>query len=248
MNRGDPASSDALVPVPLRTPASPASSLLSDDTRSRILAVATTAFAERGIENVTLRELTALAGANVAAINYHFGSKEGLTEAIFEELAPRLNAVRMRELAQILDTAARAGARPAVADIVASFARPYFAPEHAQDGGLLAQLVLKHRLAPSAMTQRVIARHFDPMAQQYIRAFAMACPDVAPVEFAWRYMFMAGAVVLAATDRRQSNRITTLSEGRLHPADGDALLAALTRFVEGGLRHPEPAASAGPAP
>ncbi|RYF51861.1 MAG: TetR/AcrR family transcriptional regulator, partial [Comamonadaceae bacterium] len=177
-----------LLTVPNRTLPVPSSSSLSDDTRSRILVVATAAFAERGIEGVTLRELTGLAGANVAAINYHFGSKEGLTEAIFDELAPRLNTLRGQELAQILDAAAQRGERPAVADIVASFARPYFAPEHAQDGGLLAQLVLKHRLAPSQMTQRVISRHFDPMAHQYIHAFTVACPDIEPTEFAWRYM------------------------------------------------------------
>lgn len=220
---------------------SPTSPPLPDDTRGRILAVATAAFAARGIENVSMRELTAMAGANVAAVNYHFGSKEGLAEAIFDALAPRLNAMRLRELDGLLQRAAERQLPPDVADIVASFARPYFDPAHAQEGGLLAQLVLKHRLAPTAMTQRIIARHFDPLAREYIRAFALACPDVAADEWPWRYMFMAGAVVLAATDGHKTNRIASLTEGRLDGADPTALLAALSRFVEGGMRYAAPA-------
>lgn len=213
---------------------------LPDDTRSRILAVATSAFAARGIENVSMRELTAMAGANVAAVNYHFGSKEGLAGAIFDDLAPRLNAMRLRELDRVLQQAAERQVRPEVADIVASFARPYFDSAYAQEGGLLAQLVLKHRLAPTAMTQRIIARHFDPFARKYIRAFALACPDVAADEWPWRYMFMAGAVILAATDCRKGNRIVSLTDGRRDAADPSALLAALSRFVEGGMRGTAP--------
>lgn len=208
-----------------------------DGTRSRILAVATSAFAARGIENVSMRELTAMAGANLAAVNYHFGSKEGLAEAIFDELAPRLNEMRLQELDNVLRRAAECHVLPEVADIVASFARPYLDAKHRQEGGLLAQMVLKHRLAPTPMTQRIVSRHFDPLAREYIRAFSIACPDVDPDELPWRYMFMAGAVVLAATDRNKGNRIVALSDGRVDAADPSALLAALTRFVEGGMRY-----------
>ncbi|WP_431777769.1 TetR/AcrR family transcriptional regulator [Ottowia caeni] len=208
----------------------------AEDTRTRILAVATKAFAEMGIENVSMRELTKLAGANVAAINYHFGSKEGLAEAIFEEMAPRLNNMRLRELEEVLQEAAAQSKRPSVSAIVDSFTRPYLDPAFSQEGRLLAQLVLKHRLSPSPMTQRIISRHFDPMARQYMRAFALACPDVDPDKFAWRYMFMTGAVVLAATDQNKGNRITALSEGRLDATQPDALAKELREFVEGGLR------------
>ena len=208
-----------------------------EDTRTRILAVATKAFAELGIENVSMRELTSIAGANVAAINYHFGSKEGLAEAIFEEIAPRLNSMRLRELEEVLNRAQAQGVRPSVSAIIKSFSRPYIDPAFSLEGGLLAQLVLKHRLSPSLMTQRIISRHFDPMARMYMRAFALAYPGVDPDKFAWRYMFMAGAVVLAATDRNKINRITTLSDGRLDATQPDALTRALGEFLEGGLGY-----------
>jgi len=51
-------------------------------TRQRILVVAERLFAERGIGFVSVRDITTEARANTAAINYHFGSKDGLLEAI----------------------------------------------------------------------------------------------------------------------------------------------------------------------
>lgn len=209
-----------------------------DDTRSRILEVATKVFAERGMEAVSMRELTALAGVNVAAVNYHFGSKDGLAEAVFEELAPRLNGARLAELAEVLRRAEAAGRRPDLADIVRTFIRPYMAERLADGGVLLAQLLLKHRMAPTPMTHRIITRHFDKLALSYIHAFSLACPDVDRDEFCWRYMFMAGAAILSATDRNKVNRVSTLSEGRIDGADPHAAMEALTRFLVGALGLP----------
>jgi AcrR family transcriptional regulator len=214
----------------------PPSTVPGDGTRTRILAVSAQTFAERGVENVSLREITRLASVNVAAINYHFGSKEGLAEAIFDELAPRVNAARLEELESILAKAEAESRPPDVADIVRSFMRPYLSDPPAEGGVLLAQLVFKHRLAPTATTHGIIARHFDPMAQRYIRAFALACPGVDADELSWRYIFMAGAVLLTATERTKSNRMASLTAGRVNGADQGAATEALTRFLVGAIR------------
>jgi AcrR family transcriptional regulator len=208
-----------------------------DGTRSRILAVSARTFAERGLENVSLREITRLASVNVAAINYHFGSKEGLAEAIFDELAPRVNEARLAELDAVLRKADAEGARPDLAAIVQSFMRPYVSDPPSEGGLLLAQLVFKHRLAPTPATHRIIARHFDPMAQRYIRAMALACPGIDADELSWRYIFMAGAVLLTATERSKSNRMASLTSGRVDGADPAAAIDALTRFLVGALGY-----------
>ena len=54
----------------------------SADTRQRLIDSAATLFAERGFENVTVREICKESNANVAAINYHFGDKAGLYRAV----------------------------------------------------------------------------------------------------------------------------------------------------------------------
>ncbi|HEX5482857.1 MAG TPA: CerR family C-terminal domain-containing protein [Terriglobia bacterium] len=58
------------------------SSTNDHETRQRLLAVAARLFAERGFKNVTIREICTEAGANVAAVNYHFRDKMGLYETI----------------------------------------------------------------------------------------------------------------------------------------------------------------------
>jgi AcrR family transcriptional regulator len=50
----------------------------SEQTRSRLLEAARVVFSEHGFQGATVREICRRAEANVAAVNYHFGSKEGL--------------------------------------------------------------------------------------------------------------------------------------------------------------------------
>jgi TetR/AcrR family transcriptional regulator, regulator of cefoperazone and chloramphenicol sensitivity len=53
-------------------------------TKERLIGAATRVFAERGFNDTTVREISALAGANLAAVNYHFGSKDKLYAAVLE--------------------------------------------------------------------------------------------------------------------------------------------------------------------
>ena len=67
-------------------------------TRERVLRSAETLFAERGFEIVSLRDITGAADANVAAVNYHFGSKEKLIDAVIERHVVPINEERMELL------------------------------------------------------------------------------------------------------------------------------------------------------
>jgi AcrR family transcriptional regulator len=68
--------------IAVAAPRSPKTNPASADTRQRLVAAAATLFAERGFENVTVREICKISNANVAAINYHFGDKAGLYRAV----------------------------------------------------------------------------------------------------------------------------------------------------------------------
>ena len=69
------------------------------DTRERMIEVAERLFAERGINGVSLREVGAAAGQrNTAAARYHFGTKQGLVDAIFEHRMTPINARRVAML------------------------------------------------------------------------------------------------------------------------------------------------------
>src|SRR5690606_7728768 len=146
--------------------------------KSRIMAAAVELFASKGVDKVSLRELTAQANVNIAAVNYHFGSKESLVEAVFEALAREVNGARLAELERLLAAAAASGAAPELEEIVRIFMHPYVDPASRQKGGLLAQMILKNRLNSTPMLTRVVREHFDPMARRFIEAIRLACPQV----------------------------------------------------------------------
>ena len=207
----------------------------SDATRQRVLRAAEQLFGAKGVENVSLREMTTLAGVNLAAVNYHFGSKDALAEAVFEALSARVNTSRLANLQAVLEAADQQQKRPEISDILLTFLRPYLDPQVEGEGALLAQLILKHRLAPSEMTRRIVAKYFDPMAREYVDAYQLALPQIPREEFYWRYMFVAGAVLLAATDQERVNRVSSISHGAVDGANALSTVDALVRFLAGGM-------------
>lgn len=208
---------------------------IDHDTAGRVLSAAESLFATKGLEKSSLRELTARAGVNLAAVNYHFGSKEGLAEAVFERLAGRINDRRLADLEACLAQARSEQRLPRLDDILSIFIQPYLEPDEQSGGLLLARFILQHRLQPSPLTKRIIRKHFDPLARRCVEALALACPDVDPLEFYWRYIFMIGAVVLTVTDSSNDNRVRGLSKGKFDARNRDELRRALMRFLHGGM-------------
>lgn len=207
-------------------------------TRDKIIGSALALYAEKGIDGVPVRTLTGHAGVNVAAIHYHFGGVEALAEAVFDELSARVNKRRTLALKEITSAAQAAGRLPEAEEIVKAFVAPYVGDGAETEGQLLAQLILKHRLSPSPMTERVIKKHFDPMAKQFVAALHSAVPEV-PLNLMYlRYMLMVSTVVLFLTDRGRPNRLQRLSGAKAGAADMRAVASALVDFVVGGIRSP----------
>lgn len=86
------------------------------DTKTRILKAAEELITREGAAKASLRRITDLAGVNIAAINYHFGSKNALVSAIIERLLSPLVEETLEKLQRLVDESP--GGRPAVADVV----------------------------------------------------------------------------------------------------------------------------------
>lgn len=227
------------MPSPRRSTAPRPESLARDTaTKMRVIDSAIELFAEHGIDAVPVRLLTSHAGVNIAAINYHFGNKDALAETVFGELSSRVNARRVAALEALLGGAAAKRRKPKTTDILAVFIDAYIGPDAGTEGRLLAHLILKHRVAPSAMTHRVIRKHFDPMAKMFVNALRAAVPSISEKEMFWRYTFMVSAVVLSLSDRGKNNRLLRISGGAADASDIEEMRAALLRFLTGGIETP----------
>ena len=205
------------------------------DTIGRMFAAAEVLFAEKGQDKVSLRELTKLAGVNVAAVSYHFGSKEGLAKALFERLSVKINKERIVELERYLEDTRRKGERADIRSLIAIFLDPYVGPGNERQGMLLARMMMQHRIFPSAQANKLIQKYFDPWAKRFIEALILACPNVDPNEMYWRYLFMTNAVTMTLTDRSKSSRIARLSAGEVDTTNVHELRRALLHFLAGAL-------------
>src|SRR4051812_1421835 len=90
------------------------------ETRTRILDAAEELFMLHGFEGTSMRLLTGKAGVNLAAVNYHFGSKDALIEAVFRRRLDPMNVARIAEL----DKLEAATAAPTPEAIIRAFITP----------------------------------------------------------------------------------------------------------------------------
>ncbi|HEX6929467.1 MAG TPA: TetR/AcrR family transcriptional regulator [Gammaproteobacteria bacterium] len=168
-------------------------------TRDRILATAERLFAEAGIGATSLRAITAAAGVNLAAVNYHFGSKDALVEAVYRRHLEPLNRARLDKLEQ-LETAANGRALD-VETVVRAFVEPLVEQARTGDSGAVLTRLLAQSLHEAAgYVERFYARENDAVLQHYRDAMQRAIPVLSPDEICWRLNFMLGTLHNAFLD------------------------------------------------
>ncbi len=204
---------------------------MSADTKTRILDTAEVLFAERGYSATSLRDITAEAGVNLAAVNYHFGSKEALLAAVFERRVVPVNNERLR----LLDLVeAEAGKGPLDAEpVVRSFLVPAF--QTGAESGLrepkFMQLVGRMHSETNEQFRKTFFSLFAEVAQRFTAALARALPEVAPEEVTWRLHFLIGSLAHTMVWGQ-------CCDGVMAPPaqEHDDLLEALARFAVAGMR------------
>ena len=206
------------------------------ETQTRILDAAEELFMQHGFEGASMRMLTAKAGVNLAAVNYHFGSKDALIEAVFHRRLDAMNAERIAELDR-LET--DAGARPLAADsIIRAFTGASLRMiEDARGGGRnFTRLLGRAYTEPAKPIRALIGQMYAPAMERFKAAFSRALPELPRDELVWRMHFMFGtlAYTLAATDTVQLIA-GAKPEDRY---DSQVLQDRLTAFMSAGLLAP----------
>ena len=208
------------------------------ETQTRILDAAEELFLLHGFEGASMRMLTARAGVNLAAINYHFGSKDALIEAVLRRRLDPMNANRIAALDRL--EAEAAGRALAPEAIIGAFVGTSLRMiEDARGGGRnFIRLLGRTYTDPDKQIRALIGQLYAPAMERYKAAFTRALPDLPAEEMVWRMHFMFGTLsyTLAATDTVQLIA-GCKPEDRY---DSRLLEARLTAFLAAGLLAPLP--------
>ena len=211
------------------------------DTRERILDAAERLFMAHGYEGTSMRQITGEAAVNLAAVNYHFGSKESLMQEVFRRRLDWLNEERLRVLNEMELAAGDNPLKPS--QIVDGFFGTLLrmADDEARGGITFLRLLGRTLTDPSEFIRTFLANEYVGVMERYKAALFKALPDVPKAEIVWRFHFMLGATsyAIAGID---AQRVVT--DWQIEPSDSfdrtDRLVPRLMSFLLGGLRAPLP--------
>jgi AcrR family transcriptional regulator len=198
------------------------------DTKQKILDTAERLFAEQGYDATSLRQIIAKAGVNLAAVHYHFGSKEELLDELVVRRAGPVNEARIALLDR-LDADVRCP-QPAVEKVLEAFLLPMLEVATANPGFVR----LMGRLYAEGMMQALGRKHFHGTAIRFLRTMRKALPELPEEEMAWRVHFMIGAMAHAMCGMPVFPGTTATA------ADFPARMSRLVTFLGAGFRAPVP--------
>lgn len=202
----------------------------SASTRARILDAAEACFAERGFHTATLREITQLAEANVAAVNYHFGSKEALIEAVFERRLDALNRERLEALKTAM--AAPTSAACQLEAVLRAFILPAMALTHSPHGAghRFMQLLMRAFAEPDHAVHAAMRKKYASVMRRFAQSLQTLLPQQSAEQVRQQLDFLSGALTFTMADKRLP--------------DPAATARALVAFGVAGLRSQPSSSSA----
>ncbi len=158
------------------------------DTKNRILDSAQRLIGDQGFAATSIRDIIADAGVNLAAIHYHFGTKDDLLDAVIARRVGPVNEERQRLLEEV---EARAGSGPPpVRQVLEAWLVP-MAEAADRDSSFVR---LMGRVMAEGMLPQIVQRHFKRQADRITAALQRALPELPEEELLWRVHFTAGAI------------------------------------------------------
>ncbi|MCW4455056.1 TetR family transcriptional regulator [Flavobacterium sp. MXW15] len=197
-------------------------------TKDRILGAAEELFAQHGFAGTSLRQVTSQADVNIAAVNYHFGSKENLVNEVFRRRMDEMTAARLAQLA----TAQREHPGE-LRQVLAAFVEPALAmAQDRQTGGAFVRVIARAYAEKNDNLRKFLSDHYGHVLRDFGKAIAVCVPGLSKEELYWRLDFLAGALTYAMADFGLIKRPADVTEAahRAHAA------RELIHFAEAGFR------------
>jgi AcrR family transcriptional regulator len=197
-------------------------------TKDRLLGAAEELFAQHGFAGTSLREVTSRADVNIAAVNYHFGSKDNLINEVFRRRMDVMSAQRLAALREALQR------QPGELEpILAAFVKPALAMSlDRHGGGAFIRVVARAYAEKNDGLRKFLSDPYGHVLREFAKAIAGCVPGLGKEALYWRLDFLSGALTYAMADFGLIKRPSGVSEAahRGHAAE------ELIRFAAAGLR------------
>ena len=197
--------------------------MASDQTRTAILSAAERLYADRGFGDVTLRDIVAAANVNLAAVNYHFGSKDELIAELFVTRSLATNRERLNELKAAEENGGgRADIDAIFRALVGPTLRGCLGPD--REGSTAARFMIRASIESVPPIRRIKNREVDHL-RKFAAAMRRSLPGRDEVDLYWGLHF---ALAMAHHTIRERERLTKLSDGK---CDLDDVQGIIDRVV-----------------
>lgn len=206
--------------------------MVQKDTVTSILNAAEELFSERGFAETSLRNITTRAGVNLAAVNYHFGSKKELIQAVFSRFLHPFCVLLEANLKELDNT------EPNFNQLLRLLAHTAVQASH----GKSKRLAIFMRLLGLAYSQgqghlrRFLQKEYAPVFGRFTQLIKSASPELSDEERFWRIHFMLGATAFTLSG---ADALIAIAEHDLGKgSDFTQVLNRLIPFLAAGMNAP----------
>lgn len=197
------------------------------NTKERILHAAEDLFAQHGFAGTSLRQVTSRADVNIAAVNYHFGSKENLVHEVFKH---RMDEMSEKRLSALSETIARDPAD--LNGILLAFIQPALALTLDRHGASFVRVLARAYAEKNDGLRNFLSENYGQVLREFAKAIAICLPQLSKEELYWRMDFTAGALTYAMADFGLIRRQPGVTE----EAHCEKAAQHLITFAQAGLR------------
>lgn len=196
-------------------------------TKDRILGAAEELFAQFGFAGTSLRQVTSRADVNIAAVNYHFGSKENLVNEVFRRRMDEMSQQRMAAL-----KAAQKEHPGELEPILAAFVEPALAMAQDQHNGAFARMIARAYAEKNDALRKFLSEHYGHVLREFAKAIAGCLPGLSKESLYWRLDIVVGALTYAMADFGLIKR----PHGATEAAHRERAARELIAFAAAGFR------------
>ncbi len=204
------------------------------ETATRILDAAEGLFVELGMEATSLRLITQQAGVNLAAVNYHFRSKDALFEAVFLRRFGPWATECLAELDALEKHVAAGKASLTAEAVVMCYVRPALAlsKDPARGGAMFVRLFSRVLVENHRQLRETLSRQYGELVTRYTRALGRALPGLSEQEVEWR-MHLGFSVMFHAF--AGNDILKVFGRSVVSARDPDLIVKHMVPFVVAGL-------------